>query len=122
MVRSNFKEGDIVWIKVIPGTAAAKCIIDPGNPESWVFEGKVTFTGRKYIEINDRLSFDMSQNFKQHSLVDGEEYELYLSKSEAIESIEKRILFKRLQEICFKKEDRDFSLTQLREAVKLLTA
>ena len=79
-------------------------------------------TKTKYIEINDRISFDMSQNFKQHSLVDGEEYELYLSKSEAIESIEKRILFKRLQEICFKKEDRDFSLTQLREAVKLLTA
>lgn len=121
MIRSDLNEGDVVWVKVLPETRASKCIINEENPESWVFEGKITYIGRKYFRVNDRILFNIS-DLRQSVKVEETEYELYFSKEDALISIEKRLLFKKLQDICLENKEKDFSLVQLREAIKLLTA
>lgn len=82
MNKSDFKVGQTVYIRIIPGSNAARSQSDK-DPLKWVFARKVKSIGRKYISLDDGL-YDIRFNisdFKHENL----EYEVFLTEEAAVD-------------------------------------
>lgn len=85
MNKSDFKVGQTVYIRIIPGSNAARSQSGTG-PLKWVFARKVKSVGRRYVTVEDSYSdirFDVSNDFKHENL----EYEVFLTEEAAIDKV-----------------------------------
>jgi|GEM_PF-5333667 len=82
MNKSDFKVGQTVYIRIIPGSNAARSQSDK-DPLKWVFARKVKSIGRKYISLDDGL-YDIRFNISDFKHEDYQ-YELFLTEEQAID-------------------------------------
>lgn len=85
MNKSDFKVGQTVYIRIIPGSNAARSQSDK-DPLKWVFAGKVKSVGKRYVTVEDGFSdirFDASNDFKHENL----EYEVFLTEEAALDKV-----------------------------------
>ena len=95
MCKTDFKKGNIVYLRIIKGSDRWRYLSDDDkkHPERAIKEAKVITVGKKYItvlevgKIMGEIKFDISNNFCQSSNYSAE-YELYLTKQDAINQIE----------------------------------
>lgn len=85
MNKSNFKAGQTVYIRIIPGSNAARNQSDK-DPFNWIFARKVKSVGKRYITVENGFNdirFDVGNDFKHENL----EYEVFLTEEAATEKI-----------------------------------
>lgn len=120
MQKSDFKKNQIVFLRIIPKSNAARNIHDENNPDSWVKKAIVTSVGNKYITVNDDIRFSIADNFKETTDFGGINYELHLSRQNALNAIEKQTLFFQCQKCfnhCYKNK---YTLDQLQRIMAIL--
>lgn len=93
--KENFKKGQTVYLLRI-GDEARRTI-----PENWIFSAIVKTVGRKYITVSQtgrdiRFGYDETKQQIWHDTSYNQEYELYLTKAEADDVLEKRVLQKEI--------------------------
>lgn len=97
MNKSDFKKGNIAYLRIIKGSNAYRYISeqDRNNPEKLIKECEIISVGKKYVTVLEigksrgfaELKFDMTDNFYQKTDYSAD-YELYSNKQDAINQIE----------------------------------
>lgn len=105
MDKKDFKIGQIVYLRIVEGSNAARRI-DKSNKEAWILKKEVTKIGKKYISVANvgeprwgEEKFDIQNNFSHYYTVGGQDYELFLSKEDIIRYIESEELYSKLQSL-----------------------
>lgn len=101
MNKSDFKKGNIAYLRIIKGSNAYRYISeqDRNNPEKLIKECEIISVGKKYVTVLEigksrgfaELKFDMTDNFYQKTDYSAD-YELYSNKQDAINQIEAETL------------------------------
>lgn len=130
MVKSDFKIGQKVYLKIIKGSNAARYISkdESKKPESWIKEKVVTKIGKKYITVMDsekstygEEKFDITQNFRHYYTVGNADYVLYLSKDDILKDMECEKLYGEIRALFSSwKNERRYTLDQLQKVKKIL--
>ena len=89
--KDNFKKGQTVYLLRI-GDEARRTV-----PENWIFPAVVKTVGRKYITVSNtgrdiRFEYDEAKEQIWHDTPYSQDYELYLTKADAEQILEKRQL------------------------------
>lgn len=119
MKKEDFQKGQTVYLLLLSNAARGK------HGEELIMESTVTAIGNKYITVSPgyyrgRVRFEIDDNFRQHSDY-SPEHKLFLSRQEIVNRMEKEKL------LCWFRnsfrifsQNKDFSLTALREAKEIL--
>ena len=101
MNKSDFKKGNIAYLRIIKGSNAYRYVPeqDRNNSEKLIKECKIISVGKKYVTVLEigksrgfaELKFDMTDNFYQKTDYSAD-YELYSNKQDAINQIEAETL------------------------------
>lgn len=127
MDKKDFKIGQIVYLKIIEGSNAAR-YIDKPNKEEWILEKEVTKIGRKYISVarvgDTRFGeekFDIQNNFRHYYTVGGQDYELFISKKQILEHMESEELYDKIKsKFSNWKNNGKFTLQQLKKISEII--
>ena len=131
MDRKDFYVGQQVFVKILKGSNAARGI-KSDKPEDWIKTKEVTKVGKKYLtvasaeEFNGRkryyceIIFDMSNGFRHVTSLGSRDYVLFLSKEDALDSIERNTIFAELQKRFDILASNNYTLDQLRRIKEIL--
>jgi hypothetical protein len=129
MEKKDFKIGQIVYLKIVEGSNAARRI-NKSNTEEWIKEKIVTKIGNKFISVanadDDRYGeekFDMTNNFSHYYTCGGQDYELYLSREDILNDIQSEKLYSEIQsKFSGWKNKRKYSLEQLQSIAQIINS
>lgn len=123
MEKSDFKVGQIVYLRIIKGSNAARRLShtdkDLSDINSYIIETTVTNVGRKYIMTDGGIKFDATDEFRQVYTYGGVEYQLFLSKQDIYDTVEKEVICELLRSKfgLYCRCEKEYTLEQL-QAVK----
>lgn len=126
MDKKDFHVGQTVYLKVLPGSNAAR-YIDKSNPDEWIKERIVIKIGSKFITVaidnEDRGGEEkfLIQNIYTHRHDVEQNYKLYLTKESILEDQECESLYRKIKNgFSDWGNDGKYSLDQLRCAIEML--
>lgn len=103
MEKKDFKVGQIVYLKIIEGSNAAR-YIDKSNIENWIKEKEISKIGNKYItvvNVNDlgygEEKFDIQNHFCHYYTAGSRDYELFLSKQDILNDLNSEKLYDKVK-------------------------
>ena len=129
MQKSDFKKGQIVFLKIIEGSNAYRRMpAEKHNDiELLIIKTTVTSVGSKYIIVNDtdnkwtENKFEIDNNFNHWVPAGSMDYKLFLSKQDAYDSIESENLYREIKNAFDSwKNNRGYNLDQLRAIKNIL--
>lgn len=130
MKKSDFAKGQTVYLLVLEGSNAYR-YRDAFYNESFenrIKEAVIVSVGSRYITTKPgdspyEVKFDIQNNFRQHIDAGSIDYELFISKQDAYDFQEKKVLFKEIRDdfnnsLWF--NNSKYSLDQLRRVKEIL--
>jgi hypothetical protein len=115
----DLKVNQVVFVKIEKGSNAARRMdMTLDNIDEWCFSGIVSKVGKKYMAIDIENigleQFSIEDDYKQKYTRGGADYKLYLTKEDAIEEVERDILYSNISRE-FSGYENKFSVGQLRK-------